>query len=162
MSTLMSEDVEKRRRLTKIIAQVSRLGNYTLGRAFEREGLPISREQWDVLVMLWDKDGRAQQEFATFLLKNRASITSLVDNMEKNNLVTRVPNPNDKRSKLIYLTRKARDLKEQVVGIAEEAILSITKGIPLEEVEQAADLLTKCLENIMKYDENILEEQKGE
>ncbi|MBB6461487.1 MarR family winged helix-turn-helix transcriptional regulator [Flammeovirga kamogawensis] len=157
MSTLMSEEVEERRHLTKIIAQVSRIGNYMLGRQFEREGLPISREQWDVLVMLWEKDGRAQQEFATFLLKNRASITSLIDNMEKNNLVTRVPNPNDKRSKLIYLTRKARDLKDKVIGIAEESILVITNDIPLDDVKAGVELLRKCLSNITEYEKSISE-----
>ncbi|NLR93051.1 MULTISPECIES: MarR family winged helix-turn-helix transcriptional regulator [Flammeovirga] len=158
MNSLMREDVEERRKLTKIIAQTSRLGNYTLGRAFEKEGLPISREQWDVLVMLWEKDGRAQQEFATFLLKNRASITSLIDNMEKNSLVTRVPNPNDKRSKLVYLTRRARDLKDQVIGIAETSILQITEGIELKDIQFAVDILRRCLENINKYHKQIIED----
>ncbi|MBB3699778.1 MarR family transcriptional regulator [Flammeovirga yaeyamensis] len=158
MSNLMGEEVEKRRRLTKIIAQTSRLGNYTLGRAFEKESLPISREQWDVLVMLWEKDGRAQQEFANFLLKNRASITSLIDNMEKNNLVTRVPNPTDKRSKLVYLTRRARDLKDQVLGIAGTAILEITSGIEMDDINQAVTTLEKCLENINRYHKIITEE----
>lgn len=154
----MGEEAEQRRRLTKMIAQTSRLGNYALGRAFEKAEIPISREQWDVLVMLWEKDGRAQQEFANFLLKNRASITSLIDNMEKNNLVTRVPNPTDKRSKLVYLTRRARDLKDKVLNIAEHAILEITDGIDLDEIESAVIILQKCLSNINRYHKQITED----
>ena len=104
---------------TKYILEES-LG-YAMGRAtrtlttlvnfnFTKAGYEVTCEQWSVLVNLGKKNGQRQQELASLTCKDKTTITRLIDNMEKHNLVVRLPDKNDKRQKLIYLTKKGRDL----------------------------------------------------
>src|SRR5438874_11493553 len=65
--------------------------------------LNITIEQWSVLYHLWKEDGLSQQQLCDATFRDKPSITRLVDNLEKLNLVKRVPSDNDRRINLIYL-----------------------------------------------------------
>ena len=68
-----------------------------LQKKFNRPGLNITIEQWSVLYHLWKEDGISQQELCNATFRDKPSITRLVDNLEKLNLVKRVPSENDRR-----------------------------------------------------------------
>ena len=59
-------------------------------------GLKLTIEQWSVLYHLWKEDGRSQQELCNATFRDKPSITRLVDNLEKLNLVKRVAAENDR------------------------------------------------------------------
>ena len=67
--------------LVILISQLDRINNYYLNHTFEKNGYPITREQWVIMKMLWEKNGVSQQELADELMKNKASITSLIENL---------------------------------------------------------------------------------
>ena len=72
-----------------------------LSKNFAEAGWDVTAEQWRVLVNLWDKDGRTQQELSQATGKKKTSITRLIHGMEKRNLVVRVPDQRDRRQNLI-------------------------------------------------------------
>ena len=82
-----------------------------LQKKFNTAGLNITIEQWSVLYHLWKKEGISQQEICNATFRDKPSITRLVDNLEKLNLVKRVASQNDRRINLIYLTKDAQKLK---------------------------------------------------
>ncbi|MFX1502435.1 MAG: MarR family winged helix-turn-helix transcriptional regulator, partial [Promethearchaeota archaeon] len=63
----------------------------------------ITPPQLFVLRLLWIEDGFALKYLATTAKCSRSTMTGVVDTMEKNGLVTRVPNPKDGRSTLVKL-----------------------------------------------------------
>ena len=81
-----------------------------LQKKFNNAGLNITIEQWSVLYHLWKEDGRSQQQLCNATFRDKPSITRLVDNLEKLNLVKRVPSESDRRINLIYLTKQAQKL----------------------------------------------------
>lgn len=93
--------------------KVSAAINRKLSRNFRLNGIEITPEQWTVLLFLWEKDGVAQQELCNITFKDKPSITRLINNMEKQNLVVRKPNIKDKRTNLIHLTETGKKLKEK-------------------------------------------------
>src|SRR5712675_2188157 len=84
-----------------------------LQKKFNNAGLNLTIEQWSVLYHLWKQEGMSQQELCNATFRDKPSITRLVDNLEKLNLVKRVASENDRRINLIYLTKQAQKLQEQ-------------------------------------------------
>ncbi|BDD01606.1 MarR family transcriptional regulator [Persicobacter psychrovividus] len=140
--------VDLRNELGSHLGQVARLSNYLLDSQFSRAGFNITREQWSLLRLLWAEDGQSQQKLADRLMKNRASITSLIDNLEKQNLVVRVPNQKDKRSKLIYLTQQGRELKEPLADVFEATSQYCFRSISEENLETCMEVLLQVVRNI--------------
>src|SRR6201992_1880577 len=90
-----------------------------LQKKFNTAGLNLTIEQWSVLYQLWKEDGRSQQELCNATYRDKPSITRLVDNLEKLQLVKRVPSGDDRRINLIYLTKQAQKLQEENMALAE-------------------------------------------
>ncbi|MFI5156969.1 MAG: MarR family winged helix-turn-helix transcriptional regulator, partial [Chitinophagales bacterium] len=93
-----------------------------LQKKFNASGLNLTIEQWSVLYHLWKEDGKSQQELCKATFRDKPSITRLVDNLEKLQLVKRVPSEQDRRINLIYLTKYSQKLQEQTMDMAEETL----------------------------------------
>ena len=66
-----------------------------LQKNFRNAGLEITIEQWSILYHLWKEDGLSQQELCTRTFRDKASITRLIDNIEKLGLVERIASKED-------------------------------------------------------------------
>ena len=93
-----------------------------LQKKFNKAGLNLTIEQWSVLYHLWKEDGKSQQELCNATFRDKPSITRLVDNLEKLNLVKRVASESDRRINLIYLTKQAQKLEEETMQLADETL----------------------------------------
>ena len=68
-----------------------------LQKNFKQNGVDITIEQWSVLYHLWKQDGLSQQQLCDATFRDKPSITRLVDNLEKLNLVKRTASKTDRR-----------------------------------------------------------------
>lgn len=64
----------------------------------------LSVPQYGTLLILDDQPGRSIAEIARKVGTARQSANELITGMERAGLIERQPNPNDKRSQLVYLT----------------------------------------------------------
>src|ERR1700710_1805196 len=106
-----------------------------LQKKFNGASLPLTIEQWSVLYHLWKQDGISQQELCNATFRDKPSITRLVDNLEKLQLVKRVPSENDRRINLIYLTSRAQKLQEETMSLAEATLNEALEGVPPERID---------------------------
>ena len=74
--------------------------------------------QFAILFELWNKDGLSQQELVERADLKQATIANTLARMERDGLITREPNPEDARSRLIMLTEHARALQSSSTEIA--------------------------------------------
>lgn len=130
-----------------LVGRTSRAIMKRLSKKFQDSGLDISYEQWSILVHLYRQDGQTQQALARTAVKDKAAITRLLNVLEKKNIVLRVPDRSDKRSKLIYLTNKAKEIKQDLIGFVEEMLDEAEAGIPEEEMAQCRHTLNKIFAN---------------
>ena len=68
-----------------------------LARKLYEAGGEITAEQFRLLMMLWIEDGRNQQDLADEYGKDKTSIARMLHTMERQALITRVPDEKDKR-----------------------------------------------------------------
>jgi DNA-binding MarR family transcriptional regulator len=119
-----------------------------LQRKFNTAGLNLTIEQWSVLYHLWKEDGKSQQELCNATFRDKPSITRLVDNLEKLQLVKRVASEKDRRINIIYLTKQALKLEEQTMGLAEETFNDALHGVPPDQINLCKEVLQKVYDNL--------------
>lgn len=139
-----------------LLGQLDRIGNYYLNHSFEKSGFPVTREQWVIMKMLWEKNGVSQQELADELMKNKASITSLIENMEKKDLVARKTNTFDKRSKMVSLTEKGKDLRLSIDDFFVKVTQEFIRNIDPHDLDVTKEVLEKMLSNLVQMKKKSL------
>lgn len=119
-----------------------------LQKKFNAGALNLTIEQWSVLYHLWKQDGLSQQELCNATFRDKPSITRLVDNLEKLNMVKRVASESDRRINRIYLTRQAQKLQEQAMQLAEDTLNEALETVPVEKVEICKEVLQIVYDNL--------------
>jgi DNA-binding MarR family transcriptional regulator len=119
-----------------------------LQKKFNNAGLNITIEQWSVLYHLWKQDGKSQQQLCNDTFRDKPSITRLVDNLEKLNLVKRVASESDRRINMIYLTKQAQKLEEETMQIADETLNEALKTVPPDKIEVCKEVLQIVYDNL--------------
>ncbi len=130
-----------------LVGRTSRSIMKRLTNKFSTAGFDVSYEQWSILVHLYRKDGQTQQELANIAVKDKAAITRLLHVLEKKNIVLRIPDRTDKRSKLVYLTHKAKEFKVDLISIVEDLLKEAGQGIGTDEITQCRTTLNKIFAN---------------
>jgi len=106
--------------------------------------------QFNLLILLaihsGSKGGLSQAQLSDMMLVNRANITSLIDRMEKAELVERTDAPNDRRYNIIKMTPKGKKLFAKVEPLYSKQIRQLMAV--LNESEQKG--LVKALGKIRK------------
>ncbi len=80
--------------------------NSRLNRNLAEAGLTVS--QFGVLEALLHIGPQNQKRLGEKILKSGGNITLVIDNLEKNKLVTRSPDPADRRAVIIQLTKEGK------------------------------------------------------
>lgn len=114
----------------------------------KEHGINITFEMLEVMSVLWKTDGVNQQEIADLTLRDKSSMTYLIDNLVKRGMVKRVEDENDRRNKLIYLTDEGISLKEQLYPWAAEVYEKATVNIDAEVIQQSLTLINKMTGNL--------------
>ena len=107
----------------------------------------LSNRQFKILkYILWQEAGAVRQiDIENYFAMTNPTVTGLVQNMEKKGLVERVPNPEDKRSKLIRVTDKVRAIEPELMSLGSKLEESFTKNLNEEEKQQMKILLRKMI-----------------
>ena len=114
---------------------------------FKANMLDISVDNWVILNRLWEKDGWTQSELANMTYKDKASMTRIIDGMEKKRLLERKPDPFDRRVYKIFLTNKGREMKDQLSHLAKENMEQAIKGFSEKELEILFEQLDRIYNN---------------
>jgi len=108
-------------------------------------GLTFS--QFAILKYLMLREGMPirQVDIEKFFVMTNPTVTGILNNLEKKDMIRRCPNPHDGRSKLIVMTEKARAFAPQVDAIREKINESFIQELTEEEKEQMRILLRKII-----------------
>ena len=97
-------------------------------REFNQHGLELTPEQWIVLARLWQRDGRTVSELSESTLRDKPTMSRILDSMEKSGLVTRTVDSKDARTRIVALTREGKALRKKLVPIAKSIVASSRSG----------------------------------
>lgn len=119
-----------------------------LQKNFRNAGLEITIEQWSVLYHLWKEDGLSQQELCNRTFRDKPSITRLIDNLEKQDLVKRVASPTDRRINLVQLTETAKDLQQITIDLANQTMTEALTGVDKKDIDTVKAVFQKVYDNL--------------
>jgi len=131
-----------------LTGQIGNAINRSFLRAFSNEGIDITTEQWSVLACLWKEDKVSQQTLCNLTTKDKPSMTRLIDNLEKRNLVKRFADINDRRNNLIHLTDEGILLQDKATKIVQKIAEKTLQDISDEELNIARSILKKIMSNL--------------
>ncbi len=92
--------------------------------------------------------GLSQAQISDMMLVNRANITSLVDRMEKAELVTRTAHAKDRRYNIIKLTSKGKNLYTKVEPHYLEQVKKAMSPLAAAELQKLTTILEKVRRTI--------------
>ena len=84
-------------------------------------------------------------ELAKQVHRTKSTVTALVEKLERNGYVLRIPDPEDSRGVLVRLTDKGRALEPAFEAISNGLQRLITDRLSEEEAALLARLLDKCV-----------------
>lgn len=116
----------------------------------KEHGINITFEMLEVLYCLWQKDGINQQEIADLTLKDKSSMTYMIDNMVKRDMVKRVEDELDRRNKLIFLTEAGTALRTQLYPWIAEVYHQATEDFDKKNLKDSIDMFQQMILSLRK------------
>lgn len=107
----------------------------------------LTPPQFQTLRLLWNQDGQPFKDLADANGCTRPTMTGIVDTLEKNGLVTRQPNPADRRSLLVTLTDRGKALEGKTPDL-DRIYAHCCVGLSPEEFQQLGVLLEKLNQSL--------------
>jgi DNA-binding MarR family transcriptional regulator len=96
-----------------LVNRAARSMAHQLAQELRPAGIGIG--QWAVLLFLWARDGMSQAELSRVVAIEPPTMVRTIDRMARDGLVTRVPDPDDRRLTRIYLTERGRSLRDELI-----------------------------------------------
>ncbi|HJW20009.1 MAG TPA: MarR family winged helix-turn-helix transcriptional regulator [Candidatus Nitrosotalea sp.] len=121
-------------------------------RAFDlelRKNVGVSLSQWRVVGALVIQSGLTQKEIADKMGIEGATLVPVIDKMEKEGLLKRKPDSDDRRVNRIYLTPKADSLWEKMTECALRIRKSSLKNISESDIQATLETLRKISKNLV-------------
>jgi MarR family transcriptional regulator, 2-MHQ and catechol-resistance regulon repressor len=115
--------------------------NNRLNRHLSENNLTVS--QFGTLEVLLHLGPLNQRSIGEKLLKSGGNITMVIDNLEKNELVERKPDPNDRRAVMIHLTEKGETFIREFFPEHLEKIKDEFSVLNKKELTQLAEICKK-------------------
>lgn len=144
------EDFNPLNEIGFIVARTHRTMLNTLQQRLTDNNFEVTAEQAVIIMKLYQKEGISQQELSDALFKDKSSIKRLIDNMERKNFIVRIPDQNDGRNKLIYLTHGGKALREQMAEVAICLLGEAQENINTEEIKICKKVLNQIFNNLSK------------
>ncbi len=106
-------------------------------------GLTVAR--WQVLCILMAQDGSRVTSLAELAGASQPVTSRVVDQMERDGLVERRPDPDDQRAAGVWLTDTGRDVLVDLLPRAAAVVDELLADLDEDEVDQLARLLVRVL-----------------
>ena len=134
--------------LATLLNKTTRALSTRLQSVFTKAGLDVTSEQWMILLLLWQQDGRSPYQIADIIGKDRAAVTRLIDGLERRNLVVRISDKSDGRQKTINLTAQGRAMEAKLIPLGISNIQKGMQGLGDEEIKICKNVLRKLYTNL--------------
>ena len=109
-------------------------------------------EQWSVMIYLFHFNGKSQNEIAEKTFKDKVSVTKIVDNLEKRELVLRNPDKKDRRVNRIFLTDDGMKIIPKLKEVALETLIEAFSGINERDLESLKETISTMVKNLTGED----------
>lgn len=126
-----------------VIKEFNSTTKYHFLRLMREKNVDLTLEMVEILRLLWDNGQLNQQEIVQKTNRSKASITSIIHNMEKRGLLERSVDMTDKRNNVVKLTAEGIKFEQIILPIVDNMYSSLYSVAELEEVLAVTEILKK-------------------
>lgn len=119
-----------------------------LNNAIKQSKINITTEQWAILNRLNEEESLSQNEVAIITFKDNANITRILDKLETKGLVQRKPDPKDRRTWRISITKKGEAQRNLIEPLAKKVLEKALNGLSTKEVAMYNEISKKIIANL--------------
>ena len=119
-----------------------------LAHQLKQSGVPLTPDQYRVMMILWEGDSLPQCKLAESLQRDRASVTRILDTLERDGLVVRVSNEADRRMFHIALTELGRSYRLSAMQCSMSVTQAALQGLTDEEAAIGFRFLHHVIKNL--------------
>ena len=124
-----------------------------LKKGFSNEGIGTIKPAYlGVLLALWDEDGLKATELGKRAGLEPSTMTGLLDRMERDGVVKREPDPNDRRANRIHLTQEGIKAEVSATKVVSTTLENVFHKIDEKDIETTKNVLHTILQNCGKED----------
>lgn len=109
----------------------------------------ITLPQWRALAHIGKNSAITQSALAQALDTDPMTISGVLDRLEKNGMITRMPDPTDSRAKLTQVTAKGAERVEVARRLGAEMYEAALAGISKDDVAVAESVLRQMRDNLI-------------
>ena len=100
-----------------------------------------------VIFALWNEDNIPIKNLVEKTSLDKATLTGIIDRLERDGYVKRIPSPGDKRSTLISRTGKDEIFKSKIPEVSDQQNKLFYKGFSVKEIKDFENYLKRILQN---------------
>lgn len=132
-----------------LIARIHQKGGRLFNRILAKENMEeFNSAQGRILFVLWQQDNIPIQTLAERTGLGKSTLTSMLDRLETENLLMRIPSNEDRRSIIISLTQKSRSLQYSYETVSDEMNKLFFNGFSEQEIKTFESYLLRIDENL--------------
>ena len=129
-----------------LLAKASQRWNELLAAEFAAAGYPEVRPAYgSILLPLWEEDDLRMGELGRRARLAKQTMTTMVRLMERDGLVSRAPDPEDRRAQRVRLTERGRDLRK----VARKVLTALDRRVSERLSEREIATFESCLQEVM-------------
>ena len=137
-----------------LISQIHQVCQRVWHAVLSRNGLEdLAGARGRVIFALWSEDKIPIKKLVEKTSLDKATLTGIIDRLERDGFVCRVPSPNDKRATLVSRTGKDEIFKKKVPKVSDEQNALFYKGFSKKEIEVFENYLKRVLQNCKDAEE---------
>ena len=100
-----------------------------------------------VIFALWNEDNIPIKKLVEKTSLDKATLTGILDRLERDGYVKRIPSPDDKRATLISRTGKDEIFKSKIGDVSDQQNALFYKGFSTKEIKDFEEYLKRILDN---------------
>ena len=131
-----------------LISQVHQISQRVWYDVLSRNGLEdLAGARGRVIFALWNEDNIPIKNLVEKTSLDKATLTGIIDRLERDGYVIRIQSPDDKRVTLISRTGKDEIFKTKIPEVSDQQNSIFYKGFSTREIEEFENYLKRILEN---------------
>lgn len=115
--------------------------------AFKRAELDITKEEF-VFLFTVPKEGEIQAVLTKKALKDKTTVTRMVDRLVAKELLERRENPDNRRQQLLFSTPAGEAMKKKLMPEVMKVMQKATAGIDPKKLQSAKETLRQITSNL--------------
>ena len=131
-----------------LISQIHQISQRVWYDVLRHNGLSdLAGARGRVIFALWNEDNIPIKKLVEKTSLDKATLTGIIDRLERDGYVKRTPSPDDKRATLISRTGKDEIFKSKIPEVSKQQNKLFYKGFSTSEIKDFENYLIRILQN---------------